>query len=486
MLEDLGVWCGAEYWRHTILREIMVDKMVQHAALGAAAMLMDIEQQQKQQCECAQSQQVSDERYPSPSRTAAEESTAGAATADEEGRTETALAAGDEREDIAPAGLVSVSGKSEHGKAALRHYTAAISLCRRSLAAEGVTSSTARSSLTATFFFAVFELVQGNIGEADRILASGVSILDDALSQINPDGNPKLVPDDELHEIQLAFDRMCLIWGLCPFFAGDGDAYARTTATNRTGGVRHFELPSLDAPVRTKQVFWNAFSSDFGQFMMRVQTGHSGMAMAHGTAVLAQRAHYLVQLCQWLPILDDLCAQHPESAVLCTTKVYAQTAIIFLNCFLDASDLAYDAYLPMFKDIVATYRRMMSSGLPQLQQQGHLRFTLDVDLFHIITFTVSKCRDRETRVRALRVFGEMTRRQALWTNSGMLGALRALADLEDDGRAPDGFVPASARYRYVSSEWDFERRRMMAVFVPVMSAGTQTGDVPAVRIPVRF
>ncbi|KAI1169026.1 hypothetical protein F5B18DRAFT_5880 [Nemania serpens] len=488
MLEDLGVWCGAEYWRHTILREIMVDKMVQHAALGAAAMLMDIEQQQ---CERAQSQQVSDERYASPSQTAAEETTAGATTADEEERTETTPAAGDEREDTPPAALVSVSGKSAHGKAALRHYTTAISLCRRSLAAEGVTSSTARSSLTATFFFAVFELVQGNVGEADRILANGVSLLDDALSQTNPDGGPKLIPDDELREIQLAFDRMCVTWGLCPYFGGGSDIYTRTTTTPRTAGVRHFELPSLDAPMRTKQVFWNAFSSDFGQFMLRVQEDCSGMAMAQGNglglglpAILAQRTNYLVQLCNWLPILEDLCVQHPGSAVLCTTKVYAQTAIIFLNCFLDASDLAYDAYLPMFKDIVAAYRRLMPSRLPQ--QQGYLRFTLDVDLFHIITFTVSKCRDRETRARALRVFGEMTRRQALWTNSGMLAALRALADLEDEGRGPDGFVPASARYRYVSSEWDFDRRRMMAVFVPVVSAATQTGDVSAVRIPVRF
>lgn len=491
MLVDLGVWCGAEYWRHTILREIMIDKMVQHAALGAAAMLMDIEQQQQQQqqCENIESRQVSDDSYAALSQTAAGEEATAADEVDEEERAETALAVETERgEGIAPAALVSVSGKSAHGKAALRHYTAAIILCRRSLAAEGVTSSTARSSLTATFFFAVFELVQGNVGEADRILANGLSLLDDALSQNNPDGNPKVVPDDELREVQLAFDRMCVTWGLCPYFGGGSDAYARTmtrrrTRTERTGGVRHFELPSLDAPVRTKQVFWNAFSSDFGQFMMRVQKDGLDLDLDLA-AVLTQRANYLVQLHNWLPILEDLCVQHPASVVLGTTKVYAQTAIIFLNCFLDASDLAYDAYLPTFKDIVATYQRLIPSGLPQ--QGHHLRCTLDVDLFHIVTFTVSKCRDRETRARALRVFGEMTRRQALWTNSGMLAALRALADLEDRGRGPDGFVPASARYRYASSEWDFERRRMMAVFVPVVSTATRTGDVSAVRVPVRF
>ncbi|KAK5627350.1 hypothetical protein RRF57_003065 [Xylaria bambusicola] len=45
ILADLGVWCGSEYWRHTILREILVNKTVQYAALASAAMLMDIEQQ---------------------------------------------------------------------------------------------------------------------------------------------------------------------------------------------------------------------------------------------------------------------------------------------------------------------------------------------------------------------------------------------------------------------------------------------------------
>ncbi|KAI0868337.1 hypothetical protein GGS24DRAFT_482738 [Hypoxylon argillaceum] len=487
VLADLGAWCGAEYWRHTILREILVDKTVQHAALGAAAMLMDIEQQQH---EHAPWQQPSDKRDSSSSQ----------ATMEGEAHTPTPRAAAVDASGKPPP-VLPLSNTNPHGKAALRHYTAALGLCRRSLAASGVTAATARSSLTATFFFAVFELVQGNVGEADRLLANGVSLLDDALTRTDPDGSPALVPDSELREIQLAFDRMRVTWGLCPYFGGaaaTGDAHvecAGTTAViGASPGIRHFELPSADASVRTKQVFWNAFSSDFGQFMVSMQGPHHGVAGSRGAglpALLARRKHYLTQLRHWLPILSDLCAQSPESALLCTTKVYAQTAIIFLNCFLDASDLAYDAYLPVFRDIVATYQRLLPEAEEEAQKHhggggGHLRLTLDVDLFHIITFTVSKCRDRETRALALRVFDRMTRRQALWTNPSLLAALRALADLEDRGRDPGGFVPASARYRYVHSEWDFEQRRMIAVFVPALPMAKGSSDISTIRIPIKF
>ncbi|KAI0457144.1 hypothetical protein F5B21DRAFT_465835 [Xylaria acuta] len=480
LLADLGAWCGAEYWRHTILREILIDKTVQHAALGAAAMIMDIEQQQQQQAQYEQArlQRVSSTKSSSSSQAGVRGITGNENAVFQEQPSEIAAGLSNTRVEALP--VVALSGASAHGKAALGHYTAAIGGCRQTLAAEGVTSSTARSSLTATFFFAVFELVQGNVGEADQILSSGVSLLDHALSQVDVDGNPALVPDDELREIQLAFDRMRVTWGLCPYFGSDRDAYAKTKRGPR---VRHFELPSLDAPMRMKQVFWNAFSSDFGQFMVSMQG--RGVRISQGgdlSAVLTQRTRYLIQLRHWLPVLEDLCTRNPGSNILCTTKVYAQTAIIFLNCFLDRSDLAYDAYLPMFRDIVATYRRLLPSGA----RQSYLRFTLDVDLFHIITFTVSKCRDRETRGLALRVFGEMTRHQALWTNAGMLAALRALADLEDKGRDADGLVPASSRYEYVNSEWDFQKREMMAVFVPVLSTMAQSDDILTIRIPIKF
>ncbi|KAI0108579.1 hypothetical protein GGR51DRAFT_558890 [Nemania sp. FL0031] len=461
ILADMGAWCGSEYWRHTIVREVLLNKMIQHAALGSAATLMDIEEQQH---ECAQWQQESN-RGGKGRRTVTTRIEA------EKGRSTTG-----KNSPVRP-----LSNINAHGKAALHHYTAAISLCRQSLAAEGVTSQTARPSLTATFFFAIFELVQGNISEADRIIANGISLLDDALSRTTPDGLPALVPDNELREIQLGFERMRVTWGLCPYFGGSSDMPAKV-ATKSTGSPRHFVLPSLDAPVRTKQIFWNAFSSDFSQFMVSVQGyGHSVEAYQgeNLSALLARRTYYLAQLHHWLPVLEDLCARDPESAILCTTRAYAQTAIIFLNCFLDETDLAYDAYLSLFKDIVATYQRL----LPSEVEQGYLRLTLDVDLFYIITFTVSKCRDRETRETALKVFGEMTRRQALWTNSGMLAALRALAALEDEDRDPYGFVPASARYHYVHSEWDIRQRQNIAVFVPVLP---QSGGISTIRIPIRF
>ncbi|GAW19332.1 hypothetical protein ANO14919_088180 [Xylariales sp. No.14919] len=516
MLVDLGVWCGAAYWRHTILREVLLDETVRHGALAAAAMLMDLEEQFARGASLRKGRPRSGgEELGKGGDKGVVVDGSGSATGsgstikcgreDEED---------DEEEETLP--VVPLSQINAHGKAALRHYTTSISLCRATLGAEGITAATARSSLTATFFFAVFELVQGNVGEADRILSSGVALLDNAFSSSSSSSSPALVADDELRQIQLAFDRMRVTWGLCPYFGarGRGQGRGHASAPSASNGApapptRHFELPSPDASVRTKQAFWNAFSSEFGAFMVRVQSGPTPIPADALPAILAQRAHYLVQLRHWLPILSDLCARDPGSALLGTTKVYAQTAVVFLNCFLDPAELAYDAYLPVFQDIVSTYERLFPPSQQQQhpqthqhqnknqqqEQRGggggdHLRLTLDVDLFHIITFTVSKCRHRGTRRAALRVFARMTRRQALWTNRGMLAALRALADLEDRGSDDDdGAVPASARYTYVDSEWDFPNRRMQAVFVPVLAppgGGGGDDDGTTVRVPIRF
>ncbi|KAI1361925.1 hypothetical protein F5Y08DRAFT_313400 [Xylaria arbuscula] len=562
VLADLGTWCGSEYWRHRILGEVLLNKMVQHAALASVAMVMDIEQQQQfAYARLSRKREREREGRPRPvvqedpmitSKPAETLTTAILKNKVDGGQRE---GRGDDEEaSLLP--VISPSNITTHGKAALRHYTTSISLCRQSLAAEGITSATARPSLTATFFYAVLELVQGNVSEADRIFSSGVSLLDNALSAHVPDGRPAVVGDNELREIQVAFDRMRVTWGLCPYFGGkyrdnnnnnnnndnSNNSNTKLLATISRSPAQHFELPSPDASVRTKQMFWNAFSSDFGQFMVDMQDmlypsspsppSSSPPVVETISTIMAQRTKYLIQLRYWLPILSDLCAQDPDSAILATTKAYAQTAIIFLNCFLDRTELAYDAYLPIFKDIVSTYEHLLSSSPSHLSSSSsssssantpasthvptstsatytssrpsHLRVTLDVDLFHIITFTVSKCRDKTTRAAALRVFAQMTRHQALWTNSGMFAALRALADLEDAGRriscdtssstapdvnnADDGFVPPEARYRYVSSEWDFQSRRMVAVFLPVVTATMETSGAAtaAVRVPIKF
>ena len=50
----------------------------------------------------------------------------------------------------------------------------------------------------------------------------------------------------------------------------------------------------------------------------------------------------------------------------------------------------------------------------------------------------------------------------------------------------DGFIPPEARYRYVSSEWDFQRREVSAVFIPVMSMTAESAAATTVRVPIRF
>ncbi|CAJ2507554.1 Uu.00g087400.m01.CDS01 [Anthostomella pinea] len=420
ILGDISVWCGSDYWKHHVLGEFMHDRCLQYAAVAMAAMLEAVEH--------------------------------------------------------TPETMGGPLAMSRHRKAALYSYTKAISLMRERLL-EGLTARSAHLCLTVTFMFAGIEILQGNVGEADQILASGLMILDDALGKRGSDGRPVLEMDGQLSQVKLAFDRMNIAWGLCPFFQGHKDVYTTMTP------VQQFELPSTETPLVSKQGFWNSFQKDVGLFMLNVRCGVV-VGEDQMPDVLAQRAKYLAQLSQWLPLLEQTLEMEGSSAksgVLWTMMAYSLTAKIFMRCFLDRSDLSYDRHLDDFKEIV----RICQNFVPE-KQHSHLRFTLDIDLFPIISFTVTKCRDHKTRQLALKVFAETTYRQAFWNNQGLFKALRTLVDLEHKGRDSDGFIPPSSRYYFVGSEWDFERRQMMALFVCVTSVPTENGDMPTIRVPISF
>ncbi|KAI0599212.1 hypothetical protein F4775DRAFT_551921 [Biscogniauxia sp. FL1348] len=417
---DISVWCGTDYWKN-ILREAMHDECLRHAILATSAMLLAIEE------------------------------------------------SGD------PLNGRPVPGA--HGKMAIHHYMKAISLCREKLAG-GMTTKTATTSLAATFFFAVIEILQGNLASADLMLAQGSILLEDAMKRKGPDGLPAVEMNYQLADVKLGFDRLSVTWGLCPFFQGCKEIYKTMLP------VYLAVTPTVDTPLPLLQCYWGNFQRDLGLFMMTVRCGKviSPEEMSFATI---QQTRYLARINEWMPVLDELLEREKDSVdsyVLAKMKAYSLTAMIFLKCFTDRSGLAYDDHLESFKDLLRICQRFVPK-----KPLAHISFTLDMDLFPVVTFTVTKCRDPKTRQLALKTFTEMTHRQAFWNNRGLLRALRALVDLENQGRDETGFIPAHSRYLYVSSDWDQDRRQIMATFICAASVSTeQSGPTPTVRVPIDF
>ncbi|XXH00101.1 hypothetical protein Hte_006443 [Hypoxylon texense] len=423
IITDIASWCSANYWSG-MLSQIMHDECIQHASLALAAMLLAVERS------------------------------------------------------LDPANRSSVPlTQYEEGKVALRHYMKAIALCRERLLG-GITKDTVRSNLTSTFLFAIIEVLQGNMSTVDQIMVNGTLLLRDAINSKASSGRPTLVWDQELAEMKGGFDRLTIMWGLCPFFHGQKEIYTVTTSNGQSP-----EVPDMDAPMSVVRRCWNMFQNNLGLFIMSVRCGKV-VSPEHMESVISQKSKYITQLRQWTSLIDTLLEREkntPTFYPLSIMKALALTCTIFLSCFLDRSDVSYDLHHQSFLEVLQICQRFIPEKPP-----AHLKISLDVDIFPISSFTVTKCRDQKTRLLALKIFGEMTYRQGLWNNQGMLKSLQALVDLEHKGRDKDGFIPPRSRYYFVASEWDLESRQMLASFVCCVSVPTESGDLPTVRVPISF
>ncbi|KAI2615959.1 hypothetical protein GGR54DRAFT_642046 [Hypoxylon sp. NC1633] len=423
ILVDISSWCGTHYWKH-MLGEVIRNDCIRYAAFGLAAMLQAVE------------------RCSDPSSPSSDPLT-----------------------------------QCREGQAALHYYMKAIALCREQLKG-GVTKDMVRSHVTSTFFFVLIEILQGNMSAADQIMVNGTLLIQDASRAKDSSGGPALVWDEPLVDIKGGFEKLIVMWGLCPFFHGRRDAYSITRL-----GDESFEIPDKDTPVLTIRKCWNRFQIDLGEFMMSVRCGKV-VSSDHMAMVVSQTSKFADQLRQWILLLDTLLEREKNSSVfypLSTMKALALTAEIFLACFLDRSDVSYDLHLNKFLEIIQICQRFVPEKPP-----SHFKFTLDIEVFPTVSFVVTKCRDQKTRQLALKIFHEMTYRQVFWNNTGMLKSLQVLVDLEHKGRDKNGFIPPSSRYFFVGSEWDIERRQMSATFVSVVSVPSESGDMPTVRIPISY
>ncbi|KAI1458882.1 hypothetical protein F4805DRAFT_456276 [Annulohypoxylon moriforme] len=420
---DISIWCGGDYWKR-ILCEVLEDDCIRYAALALAAMLLAAER-----CSDISS------RMPGPLT------------------------------------------QCREGQVALRYYMKAISLCRKQLIG-GVTNEAVRSNLTSTFFFAILEILQGNIATADQIMVNGAILIRDAMKARAPSGRPALVWDQQMTGMKSGFDKLTIMWGLSPFFHGQ-----REVCTILLPEERHSEIPDEYATVSNVRNSWMVFQNDVGLFMMSVRCGKV-VSPERMEAVILQKSKFLAQLRRWMPVLDALLERERDTSgfyPLSIMKASALVSTIFLSCFLDRSDVSYDLHLQSFLEVIHICQRFVPDKRPT-----HLKFSLDIDLFPIVSFTVTKCRDQKTRQLALQTFHDMTWGQVFWNNQGMLKSLQALVDLEHKGRDKRGFIPPSSRYYFVGSEWDFESRQMMATFVSVVTVPTDSGNMPTVRIPISF
>lgn len=414
VVDDFNSWLTPGFWDSIVMRESMEDETIRHSILGLAAMTW-VGRFTKEQ---------SDEAVRNP--------------------------------DAALSGCRDGKSNSEHHQAALSHYARAISSCRQSLA----TSSAAvrghylKRLLISTIVFIIIEMMQGNIKAAINLVNNGSQLIQDAALQ-NGTGQT----DSELAMVKMIFSRFSIIGGLSPCFPGSKGAVVNISALHRV------TVPAPSTSAGTILDVWNQSFQPLQPFMLKSAFGHH--ITEEDLRDFSQKVGFGTEdLLQWQALVETHLGKLQDGKTwrsLILTKIQVLVTKIHLTYRQNLIDSSYDAHIRDFEEIVELSDKFTDSELT-----GRMRFTVDFNLFPWLGFTIARCRNRLIRKRALATFVRLVFRQGGWGNLGLIKALKAVVDIEDQWTNDDGHGVTG--YSWTLSHWDFERRKLWVRFDPASNS----------------
>jgi hypothetical protein len=423
LVHDLSGYCYSDFWSRIVLCESMTDGCVRESVLAIAAL----------------SQAVS---HASPGtslrRTAKVPSAVLPWTAD-------------------------VVVNDDH-RVALHHYTKALSIFRNRINAAAVSSP--RWVLIMTLLLITFELLQGNMKMADGIMTNGIKLLKDSIKLYRQDslshhGRPGRIEDD-----------MADIEHMLPFLSLMG-AYTPFLTSQQTNFTMWDTSPGRDLPdLRPTSIM--KLQTQWGQFFTRA-AAFIGQALVHQLAndtidteaAAREQQTFLAHLRRWQSVLDLNLARATTNRdrrakrALQMMQLHHIELFLCINCCLDYTELAWDAYDAEFLTLVVRCVAFVAEADPAY----YVHFTLSTGLLSPLEVVIVKCRNHDIRMQAAEVLRRLPWREGAWDASLMVGGKLGGVLLEERGRGADGLIPPEHRWFWVRGDWNMERRRMVAQYV---------------------
>lgn len=151
-------------------------------------------------------------------------------------------------------------------------------------------------------------------------------------------------------------------------------------------------------------------------------------------------------------------------------SLYLKTTYITLAIIPTNSEMIYDSHLPSFKHIVDISSRIITAqtatGLPR-----NNRFSFDVGIIPPLHVTMMKCRDGETRRRAMELLFRSPRQEGIW--DGVLSARigRWVIGVEEEQGRLLGIPPPPLPMEDVG---DYSQQTNGSMPMPMLSYNTRT------------
>jgi len=366
--------------------------------------------------------------------------------------------------------------RNEHHLAALHFHSRTVAMLRASTAQlwrQGdVTSS--RAILIVTLLLVTYELLQGNVGTADGLASSGVTLLKTRLDANEVVVDPSLQDADEgLEEAVLLFLRMSMSITLSPF--SGSKARGRSTVALRVDSARRRPPPGPGFE-GVKRPWLNFIGEALSWVGRHYWSRVAGDPVTDEGEARAQQADFLRNIAGYEELMTNL-ARANEAAVLTQDGLpdpatserlrRIQLGLLHVGLFkvliygcLDRTGLAYDDLRPVFFDMLTRVEILVD----RYPCQSRVHFTSNQCVIPPISAVASLCRDYNIRMRALNLYRRLSRREGVWDPHAHLIGESALIRMESAGADATGFVPPESRWIWSSGSWDTSREKLLAEY----------------------
>ncbi|KAK4459306.1 hypothetical protein QBC42DRAFT_274706 [Cladorrhinum samala] len=356
-----------------------------------------------------------------------------------------------------------------HHRAAIHHQNQAISIClQRTRESDG--GLPARTLLTLTLLLVAYELLQGDMESADGLMTSGIRLLQDSLAMLRE----KPAPGGSYrggHDVDLKEDMEYILPLLSAMSGQNNSPHPSHTDMLETG------FPRIGQDSRVRFIYmWGAFHSRCTTFIIQAMHRTFGLnaVTPDGTLSQAQIHQEQARLCsilrQWQEIIAEYHAaaspddsRATEELRLITLQHHAN--LICLAWSVDVTDSACDVFEPEFRQIVHIGNEFLRSPEPPsatafIYSGGSVAGPL--------VLAVTKCRNREIRLEALRTLSNMAWRGGGW-DAKVLVCLMGLLLLEEAGRDERGKIEAENRWRWTGAHQEADTRSVIGEYTKVLA-----------------
>ncbi|KAM5347381.1 hypothetical protein ACJ41O_010386 [Fusarium nematophilum] len=343
---------------------------------------------------------------------------------------------------------------NEHHRTSLQHHLRAVAGFRTFIGDSTVLAQP-RKVFIMTLLLIVYEMLQGHVSGADRILNCGMAVFRNSITLFH-DTEAK-ANKTEMEDIEHALPRLAVM-GLFTHRFNSAWAYLHHL---RVQPEFKFPKPGVDSLSKVF-AYWGRFYTLAVTSLC--QTAHESFTAPKTTA---RQAKFLRGLRQWKSILEHYLEKSDTSPedkrALQLTLLHWDVVWISISCSLDLSGVAFDAFTTRFRGLLCRSVQFIEGDLasdapPRLMMFGE-------GILMPLLFIVTCCRDHDLRMAAATTAYRLPWQEGTWDTRVVLLAHLGGVLMEESGRDADGWIPPSSRWYWRGGQVEPGTDEMTANYV---------------------